>query len=183
MVYGSSAGQQTNEKTQQKLGFFSVPGGIRTCDLRFRKPTLYPAELRGHAHCLDAQSTLTDYEFQLPILCLRSRTERPSSGFTSTPQKPSLTDQRSQMRSRKLHLRSSLSGFAHAEPAQQGKIGCRCQSFLDQSEILRAAAGCSLMRLAKIARDTASVPGRTQPLKRKRHHPSAHAHGSPLGGA
>ena len=94
LVYGSSAGQQTNEKTQQKLGFFSVPGGIRTCDLRFRKPTLYPAELRGHAHCLDAQSTLTDYEFQLPILCLRSRTERPSSGFTSTPQKPSLTDQR-----------------------------------------------------------------------------------------
>ena len=93
-MYGSSAGRQTNEKTQQMLGFFSVPGGIRTCDLRFRKPLLYPAELRGHAHCLDAQSTLTDYEFQLPILCLRSRTERPSSGFTSTPQKPSLTDQR-----------------------------------------------------------------------------------------
>ena len=85
---------------------------------------------------------------------------------------------RSQVQSRKLHLRSSLSGFAHAEPAQQGKIGCRCQSFLDQREILCAAAGCSLMRLAKIARDIASVPGRTQPLKRKRHHPSADSPGT-----
>lgn len=25
------------------------PGRTRTCDLRFRKPSLYPAELRGHA--------------------------------------------------------------------------------------------------------------------------------------
>ena len=26
----------------------NTPGRIRTCDLRFRKPMLYPAELRGH---------------------------------------------------------------------------------------------------------------------------------------
>ena len=25
----------------------NAPGGIRTCDLRFRKPTLYPTELRA----------------------------------------------------------------------------------------------------------------------------------------
>ena len=28
------------------------PGLIRTADLRFRKPTLYPAELRGHCNSL-----------------------------------------------------------------------------------------------------------------------------------
>ena len=28
-------------------GFFNAPDAIRTQDLRFRKPTLYPAELRG----------------------------------------------------------------------------------------------------------------------------------------
>ena len=27
---------------------FGVPGMIRTCDLRFRKPTFYPTELRAH---------------------------------------------------------------------------------------------------------------------------------------
>lgn len=30
------------------LDFADTPDTIRTCDLRFRKPTLYPAELRGH---------------------------------------------------------------------------------------------------------------------------------------
>jgi hypothetical protein len=29
-----------------------VPGMSRTCGLRFRKPPLYPAELRGHLHFL-----------------------------------------------------------------------------------------------------------------------------------
>lgn len=28
-------------------GFLNAPDAIRTHDLRFRKPTLYPAELRG----------------------------------------------------------------------------------------------------------------------------------------
>ena len=40
-----------NEKSRrdsiEPLRLLNVPGGIRTCDLRFRKPTLYPAELRG----------------------------------------------------------------------------------------------------------------------------------------
>ena len=27
---------------------FGTPGRIRTCDLRIRSPTLYPAELRAH---------------------------------------------------------------------------------------------------------------------------------------
>jgi hypothetical protein len=26
------------------------PGRSRTCDLRFRKPSLYPSELQGHSH-------------------------------------------------------------------------------------------------------------------------------------
>ena len=43
-----------------------------------------------------------------------------------------------------------------------------------QREILCAAAGCSLMGLAKNTRETASVPGKTQPLRRKRQHPSAY---------
>lgn len=32
---------------------FGVPEGIRTPDLRFRKPLLYPAELPGHALLLN----------------------------------------------------------------------------------------------------------------------------------
>ena len=50
---------------------------------------------------------------------------------------------------------------------------------MDQRKIMCAAAGCSLMGLAKNALDAASVPGRTQPLRRKRQHPSAYANGSP----
>ena len=30
-----------------KNAVFNTPGRIRTCDLRFRKPTLYPTELRA----------------------------------------------------------------------------------------------------------------------------------------
>ena len=33
--------------------FFGVPGVTRTPDLRFRKPPLYPTELRGQTICLD----------------------------------------------------------------------------------------------------------------------------------
>ena len=32
-------------------GFWSAPERIRTSDLRFRRPTLYPAELRAHLGC------------------------------------------------------------------------------------------------------------------------------------
>lgn len=39
----------TNEKAGQKTdSFIGTPGGIRTPDLRYRKPTLYPAKLRVH---------------------------------------------------------------------------------------------------------------------------------------
>jgi hypothetical protein len=31
-----------------KPPYFCTPDRIRTCDLRFRKPLLYPAELQGH---------------------------------------------------------------------------------------------------------------------------------------
>ena len=38
---------KTKEKAPHKWGiFFGEPGRIRTGDLRLRKPTLYPAELR-----------------------------------------------------------------------------------------------------------------------------------------
>ena len=40
----------------------------------------------------------------------------------------------------------------------------------------------SLMGLSKDALVTVSVPGKTQPLRCKRQHPSADADGSPLGG-
>ena len=33
-----------------KTAFLGTPGRTRTCDLRFRKPPLYPPELRAHAH-------------------------------------------------------------------------------------------------------------------------------------
>ena len=35
------------------------PGLIRTADLRFRKPLLYPSELQGHISCFAAVSTET----------------------------------------------------------------------------------------------------------------------------
>ena len=39
--------QLPNSKYAYLLGFSSAPGEIRTPDLRFRRPTLYPAELRA----------------------------------------------------------------------------------------------------------------------------------------
>jgi hypothetical protein len=51
-----------------------------------------------------------------------------------------------------------------------------------QREILHAAAGRCLPGLAKNAPQTASVPGKTQSLKRKPHHTSAYADGSTLYG-
>ncbi len=37
------------EKPRLSGAFWSAPDRIRTCDLRFRRPTLYPAELRARA--------------------------------------------------------------------------------------------------------------------------------------
>ena len=31
------------------ISFFGAPGRIRTCDLRLRRPVLYPAELRARS--------------------------------------------------------------------------------------------------------------------------------------
>jgi hypothetical protein len=42
-----------------KPAISSAPGEIRTPDLRFRRPTLYPAELRAHAMCLALKSCRT----------------------------------------------------------------------------------------------------------------------------
>jgi hypothetical protein len=39
-------------KTPDMRGFHSAPGGIRIPDLRFRRPTLYPAELRARGERL-----------------------------------------------------------------------------------------------------------------------------------
>ncbi len=54
--------------------------------------------------------------------------------------------------------------------------------WLDQRKIACSPAGCSVMRLAKNALDTASVQGKTQRLRREQQQPSAYANGSPLGG-
>jgi hypothetical protein len=43
----------TSEKVAGKNG---GPGQIRTADLRFRKPSLYPTELQGHSLCLQFSS-------------------------------------------------------------------------------------------------------------------------------
>lgn len=40
-----------------KTRFLTTPVGIRTCDLQFKKPTLYPAEL--WARCLQIACTIT----------------------------------------------------------------------------------------------------------------------------
>ena len=41
--------RQTQEESpgEPPLGFLHAPDRIRTCDLRLRRPTLYPAELRA----------------------------------------------------------------------------------------------------------------------------------------
>ncbi len=52
----------------------NVPGGIRTCDLRFRKPTLYPAELRGHQYTrFKCAAVWYEMGSARPIDCLRRR--------------------------------------------------------------------------------------------------------------
>ncbi len=38
---------QTNSDNDKDKAVLNAPGGIRTCDLRFRKPMLYPTELRA----------------------------------------------------------------------------------------------------------------------------------------
>ena len=46
-----AADKNFNKKGRQQaiyLGFFGASCAIRTRDLRFRRPTLYPAELRRH---------------------------------------------------------------------------------------------------------------------------------------
>src|SRR4051794_4984697 len=44
-------------KTPPERGFCSAPGEIRTPDLRFRRPTLYPAELRARRRDSSSAST------------------------------------------------------------------------------------------------------------------------------
>src|SRR5262245_62027583 len=39
-----------------------APGRSRTCDIRLRRPTLYPAELRAHAYYNLRQGTTTLHE-------------------------------------------------------------------------------------------------------------------------
>src|SRR5919109_2295282 len=47
---GALAGDiEGGEEKSDYRGFRSAPDRIRTCDLRFRRPTLYPAELRARA--------------------------------------------------------------------------------------------------------------------------------------
>ena len=41
------------------------PGQIRTADLRFRKPSLYPPELQGHYYFSNTYNSLTAAEFLL----------------------------------------------------------------------------------------------------------------------
>ncbi len=48
----------------QVMKIKSVPGRIRTCDLRFRKPPLYPAELRGRVVEIYKRNSLTNQAFQ-----------------------------------------------------------------------------------------------------------------------
>ena len=42
-----SAESSRSAKSPAERGFYNAPGEIRTPDLRFRRPTLYPAELRA----------------------------------------------------------------------------------------------------------------------------------------
>lgn len=42
-----------------------MPGGIRTFDLRFRRPTLYPAELQAHNNLLGIRGGIRTPNFQL----------------------------------------------------------------------------------------------------------------------
>src|SRR5579872_6624701 len=47
------------------------PGMTRTCDLRFRKPPLYPAELRDRSGPLTAAARNSIYQSRMPIASLR----------------------------------------------------------------------------------------------------------------
>src|ERR1700761_1019417 len=49
-----------NEKALRLEGFCDAPGEIRTPDLRFRRPTLYPAELRARGRQVVARADLPD---------------------------------------------------------------------------------------------------------------------------
>jgi hypothetical protein len=55
---GGSLRQTETEKRAISSGFLSAPGEIRTPDLRFRRPTLYPAELRALIDFLPANPVL-----------------------------------------------------------------------------------------------------------------------------
>ena len=57
----------------------AVPTGLRTCDLRFRKPLLYPAELRDHALKLN---TFWHIVFGRKRLCYRVCYGTPSFLFS-----------------------------------------------------------------------------------------------------
>jgi hypothetical protein len=41
---------KTNPNEPNFMRLKNTPDGIRTCDLRFRKPTLYPTELRAQLY-------------------------------------------------------------------------------------------------------------------------------------
>jgi hypothetical protein len=52
-VFGCGAAPSQNSKFHPSLCFCGGPDRTRTCDLRFRKPLLYPAELRDRfAECV-----------------------------------------------------------------------------------------------------------------------------------
>jgi hypothetical protein len=48
---GSDANRPERRENPANAGLRSAPERIRTSDLRFRRPTLYPAELRAHGLC------------------------------------------------------------------------------------------------------------------------------------
>ena len=45
----TTAANAANRRPKSLILLCGGPGKTRTCDLRFRKPLLYPAELRDHA--------------------------------------------------------------------------------------------------------------------------------------
>ena len=60
--------------------FYGAPGGSRTHDLRLRRPTLYPTELRAQAGIL-----ISDTQLEPVNHALQSATRRPKHYYFGTP--------------------------------------------------------------------------------------------------
>ena len=64
--------------------FYGGPGKTRTCDLRFRKPLLYPAELRDRLRNFVPRYFLGPSSVHLTVACIASHSRARTGQFPAT---------------------------------------------------------------------------------------------------